>query len=184
MPRLSLPQWFVVWLVAVLVLIVVFQPAERPSKIDVVSFETTESAELYFRNQREFYYRTTEEGEGAFAVYRLNTVFEDSSASLPFAIYHMRRANRAFVRLDTARIDLRRYRSVSIDCGDEPAENVAMPGPYNEEQYRFAATLYQRLDEGCSVTLIGANDRVELDPSQLKSVKRVLRDYFRLIGKI
>jgi hypothetical protein len=84
----GLLKWFLIWLFAMVVIIFFTLPNERPQKIDTVSFETTESAELYFKNVRAFYYSTHSEGHGVFEVYRLNSIFKDSANSyLPFALY-------------------------------------------------------------------------------------------------
>lgn len=163
---------------------VVTLPDERPDKLEQVSFQTTESAELYFKNVRAFYYLTKEEAEGILYVYRLKSIFEDSLPSLPFAMYNNWRTNETFIRLDTAYIDLRNIRGVIVDSASVKSDTLYLPQPSNESQYIFARDVFRAIDDKERLGLLGRDKVAWITESQTTSIKRTLSDYFRLLDKI
>lgn len=159
-------------------------PKERPNKIDIIGFETTESAELYFRNVRSFYYINKPEAGGIFDVYRLESIFVDSTPSLPFALYNNWRANETFIRLDTAFIDLRSTLAVVVDSGGVTTETIDLPEMSNESQYAFARDVYKALEASKKLGLTKPNETIWFSESMNSSMKRTLSDYFKLLGKL
>ncbi len=166
------------------VLVIATLPDQRPEKIDTVGFDTTESAELYFKNVRSFYYTKKEEGEGIFDVYRLNSLFSDSTATLPFAIYHNWRSNEGFIRLDTSRMAQGKYSAIQIDSSRIMIKQLDLPSMNNESQYLFAKEVYKALRDEKRISVVTENDSIEVGESTSISIERTLTDYFRLVGKI
>lgn len=181
----KLVKWFAAWLIGMVILIALTQPDERSEKIDFIGFETTESAELYFKNMRSFYYTKSEEGGGIFEVYRYNAVFEDDMPTVHFAIYNNWRANEAFIRIDTAAFKNREVDALRIDSSQVVKRNLALPGMQNESQYVFARDVFKSLRSKKRVGILYKDGReVWLTESQVKSLKQCLTDYFRLVGKL
>ncbi len=184
MSKLKLSHWFGLWLALMLLIVMTTQPESRPDKLDSIDFQTTESAELYFRNVRAYHYLHKEEGGDIFDVYRLKSLYADTSqVALPFAIYNNWRANEAFIRLDTVHLD-KQWRVVVRDSLGI-FSNIALPEMYNESQYTFAVEVYRSLNREYPMALIndhGDTLRVEGDPR--KYSLRTLTDYFKLVGKL
>ena len=180
----KLLKWFIVWAFVMVVIVVLTLPDERPDKIDSPGFETTESAALYFKNVRSFYYRNNPEAEGILDVYRLKSIFSDSLPSLPFALYNNWRTNETFIRLDTAFINVRSFSAVIADSSGIKADTIALPQMTNESQYIFARDIYKALSDKEKLGLTNGKDIIWLSESMNLSIKRTLTDYFRLLGKI
>ncbi len=178
-------KWFAVWLIGMIILIALTQPDVRPEKIDTIGFTTTESAELYFKNVRSFYYTTSEEGEGIFEVYRYAPMFEDDEPTVHFAIYNNWRANEAFIRIDTAFFDSRRVKTIRLDSASAVMRDLNLPAAQNDSQYAFARDLYKGLrhKERVGILYRDGGERW-LTESQEKSLKQCLTDYFKLVGKL
>lgn len=172
-----------VWALAMVVIVVFTLPDERPDKIDTVSFETTESAELYFKNVRSFYYVNNSEAGGILDVYRLESIFKDSLVSLPFALYNNWRANETFIRLDTAFINQREFTAILADSSGVKTDTIHFPEMSNESQYAFACDVYKALSENEKLGLVKENEIIWLSESMSLSIKRTLTDYFTLLGK-
>ncbi|MGB6034966.1 MAG: hypothetical protein WBG42_01775 [Cryomorphaceae bacterium] len=180
----KLLKWFIAWAAAMLVIVVLTLPDERPDKIDSPGFETTESAELYFKNVRSFYYRNNPEAEGILDVYRLERIFSDTAPSLPFAMYNNWRLNETFIRLDTAFLNAHRFSAVIADSSGIKADTIAFPQMTNESQYIFARDIYKALRDKERLGLTDGVDVIWLSESMNLSIKRTLTDYFRLLDKI
>ncbi len=167
------------------ILVVVTQPDERPEKIDIVGFDTTESAELYFKNMRSFYYSKSEEGGGIFEVYRYKAIFEDDMPTVHFAIYNNWRTNEAFIRIDTAAFENGTVEALRIDSAEMVRRSIILPDFQNESQYAFARDIYKILERKERLGILYKdNTEVWLTESQVKSLKQCLKDYFRLVGKL
>ncbi|HKK38689.1 MAG TPA: hypothetical protein VJ949_04690 [Cryomorphaceae bacterium] len=172
------------WAIFMIVLILFTLPNERPEQIDTIGFSTTESAELYFKNVRSFYYRNNTEAEGILDVYRLESIFVDSLPSLPFAMYNNWRTNETFIRLDTAFINTREVVAVIADSAGLKTDTIRFPEMSNESQYLFARDIYRALEEREKLGLATESEVIWLQESTNRSVKRTLTDYFRLLGKL
>ncbi len=184
MQNAKLFKWFLVWAICMIAIVFLTLPDERPDKIDTIGFATTESAELYFKNVRSFYYKNSSEAEGILEVYRLESIFKDSLTSLPFALYNNWRMNEAFIRLDTAFLKTESFVAVLADSSRVRTDTIHFPEMSNESQYVFARDIYKALDGNEKLGLVTEKDVIWLSESMTLSIKRTLTDYFRLLGKI
>lgn len=184
MPKLKLSHWFGLWLALMLVIVMTTQPESRPDKLDSIDFQTTESAELYFRNVRAYHYLHKQEGGDIFDVYRLKSLYSDTlDLALPFAIYNNWRANEAFIRLDTVYLDKQWSGVVRDSLGS--IGNIALPEMYNESQYAFAVEVYRALSLEYPLALVSdVGDTLQLEGDPRKYSLRTLTDYFKLVGKL
>lgn len=178
---------FGVWLLAMVALIALTQPDERPDKLDTISFNTTESAEIYFRNVRAYHYSKVSEAGDIFDVYRLKSLFQEVDLpKVPLVIYHNWRSNEAFIRLDTNYINTS-HPGLFIRSTDGAFSTLPFPEMDNESQYLFAANLFKAWRNGDEVGFKpfpeGA-DSLLITGDELKAVRSILSDYFRLTGKL
>lgn len=177
--------WFSVWFAIMILIVFVTQPESRPSKFDVVSFETTESAELYFRNVRSFYYNFREEGGGNFDAYRFSALYEDTvSFGLKFVIYNSWRQNLSFIRIDTNYTKLSQPGYLVAASANGDIDSIAAPDDYNESQYAFAKNIFLAARAKKHIGYPQSNDTLWVSESDMVSIRKTLRDYFKLIGKI
>ncbi len=166
-------------------LIALTQPDVRTKKIDIVSFDTAESAQLYFTNMRSFFYFKSEEGGGTFDVYRPKAQKDDKiDPILPFAIYSNWRANETYIRLDTVP-DQAGWDRAEILFEQKLLYKIPFPEIWNESQYEFGKEIYKALDNEHSIRLVNNNgNKVDLDSAERQKAKQILRDYFKLLGKL
>jgi len=167
-----------------IVMIVGTLPSERPAKIETIGFETTESAQLYFKNVRAFYYNKNTEAGGIFETYRLQRLFENAVVSLPFVIYNNWRTNESFIRLDSSFNASESYKALISDSASIRMDTISFPHLSNEAQYTFAKDVFQALARGKRLGLIEEKNIKWIQESDQISIKRALTDYFRLVDKI
>ncbi|MEM9052585.1 MAG: hypothetical protein AAGC47_11070 [Bacteroidota bacterium] len=180
----KLIKWFIAWAILMVIVIVLTLPSSRPPKIDTVGFETTESAQLYFKNVRAFYYNKGEGAGGIFETYRLQSLFTDSITELPFVIYNNWRTNESFIRLDTNFNASNEYIDIITDSASVKKDTIAIPQLSNEAQYVFAKEVYKSLQSGKRLGMLTEEGIDWIKESDQVSIKRALTDYFRLVNKI
>jgi hypothetical protein len=133
---------------------------------------------------RPFYYQTTEEASGILVVYRLKSIIEDTSLTLPFTLYNNWRTNEAFIRLDTTLMEGPLVDFVVIDSAGILRDTLLLPDAYNESQYFFARDLFKAIRNQRRIGLYTEESLKWLSDYQVKSIHRTLTDYFRLVGKL
>lgn len=177
--------WFSAWLALMILIVFLTQPDSRPSKFDEVSFDTTESAEIYFRNVRSLYYRFREEGGGAFDAYRFSALYEDTLAfGVRFVIYNSWRQNMAFIRLDTNYTKFLEHDFLVSASANGSIDSIPTPDEYNESQYEFAKNIFLAARSKNRIGFPKKGDTLWVSESEMASIRKTLRDYFKLIGKI
>ena len=168
-----------------ILLVVLTQPETRPSKFDVVNFDTTESAELYFKNVRSFFYSVSEEGEGVFNAYRLKAMYADTNEfGIRFVIYNNWRQNMAFIRIDTNHTDLSQIDYFVSASANDKTDTIFAPDLYNESQYEFARNIFFAARDKKQIGVAHENDTLWISPSQMVNLRKTLRDYFKLVGRL
>lgn len=177
---------FILWLLAMLLLIVFTLPNERPDKLDNPQFGISESAQLYFNNVRSYYYNGAEEGDGMFRVYRIKSAGgSDALCGLSFSIYENWRSNEAFIRVDSTRFPTGNWSAIIFEKPDETKSIIPAPEVYNESQLLFARDLYRQLcREYTNVHMLHAKDTCTLSAETVKAWRRTLSDYFKLTGAL
>ncbi len=168
-----------------IIFIILSQPDSRPSKFDEISFNTTESAELYFKNVRSFYYNLDAEGEGTLNAYRLSALYEDTlTLGVRFIIYDHWRQNLAFIRVDTNYYNLSQTPYLLSASAKGNLDSISIPNQYNESQYMFARDIFFAARQRNRIGFPNKTDTLWLAESDLANIKKTLRDYFKLVGKI
>ncbi|NEN22074.1 hypothetical protein G3O08_00970 [Cryomorpha ignava] len=185
MGKNKLIVWFSAWLAFMILVVFLTQPDSRPSKFDEVSFQTTESAELYFRNVRSFYYNFREEGGGAFDAYRFSALYEDTlSFGVRFVIYNSWRQNMAFVRVDTNYTKFAATDYLVSASANGDIDSIRPPDQYNESHYDFAKNVFLAARAKNRIGIPQKTDTLWVSESDMANIRQTLRDYFKLIGKI
>lgn len=185
MVKNKLMLWFIGWFLIMILLAVIFQPESRPSKFDTLNFDTTESAELYFKNVRSFFYSLNEEGEGVFNAYRLNAMYADTEVfGIRFVIYNHWRQNMAFIRIDTNHTDLSHIEYLVSASANGEIDSIFTPDLYNESQYDFAKNIYFAARDKNRIGVPHENDTLWIPQSQMINLRTTLRDYFKLVGRL
>jgi hypothetical protein len=182
----KLMRWFALWMGAMLLFVLLTQPAERPDKLADASFTTSESAQMYFTNVRSYYYLSTEEGNGRFRVHRYKPMTEQTdSCFIPLVIYDHWRANEAFIRWDTTLLRPSGVLEIRCECRDEAPVTLLPPDGTTESEYYFARDLYRTALPDCRVALVSSGGMLcEVAGTSLRNTRRVLTDYFKLLGKL
>ncbi len=185
MHKLKLKHWFFIWLGIMIGIAVILQPDERPDKFSKPGFSTTRQSEMYFRNIRSFYYATTEEAEGILYAHRLNALFdENDNILLPFVIYHNWRTHEAFIRLDTNYYAGDVYPFAVADSAGVRIDTIWSPDLWQEAQSDFAKAIYIALIREKKITFPKSDTSAVLTGQERTATRRVLTDYFTLIGKL
>jgi len=177
--------WFLGWLIIMILLVVITQPESRPSKFDTINFDTTESAELYFKNVRSFFYSTEEEGEGTFNAYRLKAMYSDTEEfGIRFVIYNNWRQNMAFIRIDTNHTDFNNIEYLVSASANGETDTIFTPDLFNASQYRFAQSIFFAARNKKRIGIPQGNDTLWVSESQMVNLRKNLRDYFKLVGRL
>ena len=177
--------WFFGWFLIMILLVFLSQPESRPSKFDTLNFDTTESAELYFKNVRSFFYSMSEEGEGVFNTYRLRAMYSDTAEfGIRFVIYNNWRQNMAFIRIDTNYTDLSHIAYLVSASANGETDSIFTPDLYNESQYDFAKNMYFAARDKNRIGIPHEKDTLWISESQMRSLRTTLRDYFKLVGRM
>ena len=185
MVKNRLLYWFCAWLLIMLLLVVFTQPKSHTSKFDTLNFGTTESAELYFKNVRSFFYTMTEEGEGVFNAYRLRAMYADTETfGIRFVIYNNWRQNMIFIRVDTNNTDLSHIDYLVSASANGETDSIFTPDLYNESQYDFAKNIYFAARDKNRIGVPQENDTLWISESQMVTLRTTLRDYFKLVGRM
>lgn len=185
MVKNNLIYWFIGWFLIMILLVVLTQPESRPTKFDTLNFDTTESAELYFKNVRSFYYTLTEEGEGVFNAYRLKAMYTDTEKfGIRFVIYSNWRQNMIFIRIDTNHTDLSHIAYFVSASANGETDSIFTPDLYNESQYIFAKNIFFAARDKNRIGIPSERDTLWISESQMVNLRTTLRDYFKLVGRL
>lgn len=163
--------------------------SDRSPRIDVSmpDFATTDASELYFNNVRSAYYDLETNDAAGLKVYRYRRGTVDSARfSLNPSIVVNWRADMAYILLEPSG-PVKPGDAFTLECivsGDARPAEVAWHQGNAQEQYVFAARIYNSLLQDEPRFVLVYNDRrvnvLDRD-GELKDLKMVFRDYFRLV---
>ncbi|MAY84270.1 MAG: hypothetical protein CMP59_09065 [Flavobacteriales bacterium] len=156
-----------------------FGPKAKKIDLNEISYNTTESSTLYFRNMRAYFYDLNDDEKSGFNIYRIGSR-EKTESKLHFMIIHNWRLNEAYIMLESDLIDIEKENLSLILVSD----TLALEAKDAEANYTFAAKLFEALERGSEVALISGSDEFSFSESELKSIKKSLKDYFKLVGKL
>lgn len=181
--------WFGGWFVIMLVLMAISAPEETRLNKTGVSFRTAESAELYFKNMRSFFYNIEEDKQSGFTLYRIKSRNQDTIyPSLSYALVNNWRQDETYILTEPnpALNDLEDiHLKIQFEDGTTYLDSFYLADSFRH--YLIAEQVFEAVQqENSSFHLIYRDEKVEIWPSEdeRKSIRRTLKDYFKLTGRI
>lgn len=178
-------KWFLIWsgsMALGVALFWIFGPTAKKIDLAEVNFTTTESAVLYFKNMRAYFYDKEEEEKSGFNLYRIGSR-EEGKSKLHFIIVQNWKMNEAYIMTESDQFDIETA-PIQIICRTASTDTISLSAPDAESNYIFAAQLFTALERDASLSILGGNNEQGIDNAQSKSLKTSLKDYFKLVGKL
>lgn len=172
-----------------LIILAITFPEDRPIRLFPIDFRVPENEEIYFKNMRSYYYDREDHEEAQFQLYRIESrVVDTLKPQLHFAIvlnwlqdeaYILAEPNTLLQQEDSVRI------RISYTDGSAPTL-LAFAHADNYAHYQFAGNLYMALREETEFSFLFEDEWRPLFPDNEGriSTKTLLKDYFRLVGKM
>lgn len=178
---------FVGWFLTMLILLIIFFPEDRPIRLNDVSFHVTEPEELFFKNVRSYYYEFEKREDANFHLYRIKSRNKDATQpNITFFIANNWLKDEAYIiaepnsAVDTAKSLKVRY---SVSRSDWDTVSLNTPNSYNN--YLFAGKIYLAMTEDARFEILNNGETSKIfGPDDRPSVKKTLKDYFKLVGKM
>lgn len=184
-----LRKYFFYWLAAmtgIVLLYIVFGPKAKQIDLKSINFHSTESAELYFKNIRSFSYEREENSDAQFILYRIKSREKDTLVpTINFMIVSNWLQDENYIIVETQPEQL-------LDKGlmwvkDENEGVIKLKTRDAEAHYVFSALFYEQLTGESDFFYIdenGESRHLIFSEDQQKSLKKTLKDYYKLVGKI
>ena len=191
--KINLKKIFIFWFAAMLVLVIFYFPEDRGIVISEPDFHVPESQELYFKNIRQSHYNKRSDNESGFDIYTIRSAETDSTQkTFTFNIINNWRADEAFIRLIPMPAlfssDPDELTVVTLPANEEtPNDTITLGGRSSYDHYLFAAHLYMKIINDYQFKIMDESGEIIpiLDNGKHRnSVKKTLKDYFKLTGKI
>jgi len=176
-------KWFFKWLGIMLLLLIlyaVFGPSTKKISLEEVSFKTTQSSELYFKNIRSYFYNKEEHKESGFHLYSLKSL-EENGSPLSFVILQNWMMSEAYIMLETGSTD---ELTTPFTIEIEEEQQLVLNAEDSYAQYVFAAQVFTALENDMDLRLKQKDVVIYISERDKKALHKSLGDYFRLVGKI
>ncbi len=190
--KVTLKKFFIAWFAVMLVLVIIYFPEDRGIVISEPDFHVTESQEIYFKNIRQSHYVKQTDEQAGFDLYTIRSAEKDSSVStFTFTIVNNWRADEAFIRMMPMPAlfeqDPEKMILLCSEYGSDQKDTLHLLGRSSYDHYLFAAQLYMKIIDDYTfevVNEVGETMPVLARGEHRLSVKKTLKDYFKLTGKI
>lgn len=162
-----------------------FAPQPKPVSIYDISFATTSSSKLYFKNVRSYYYDIIHDNKSRFTFYKLKRRSRDTLTPLvQFEIIDNPLADEAYLyaKINPLNRDSLKLVTTHLDS----IVKVKLSLMNNEAYYKLGAIVYRALIHNNPVYLTDGNDTIkQLYTTKLENLNAeiVLEDYFKLVSK-
>lgn len=184
---MKLKHIFALWFATMLLLLVIFFPKDRPIRLDEISFHMPENEELFFKNLRAFYYDYEYKDDANFKIYRIKTREKDTTLKhVNFTIVQNWLQDEAYIYPEISGLP---NDSAWLLCVHP--NNKIDTFPLFEvnawQHFQTASLVYMALREGANFKLKnkqGQTFALWENPNQMQSIKKTLKDYFKLVGKM
>lgn len=180
----KLKWFFVLWFILMIAFATLTFPEHKPlKKIAEVSFHVQENEELYFKNIRSYYYETEEREDAQFYLYRLKSRRKDSlQPTLNLTIVNNWRMDQAYILIEPnfdSQQDLQL--TFQIDNRLDTLQGDLLNTP---KHYELAMRIYETITQEGSVQTLEENPKnLFVKEEDRQAAIRVLKDYFKLVGK-
>ncbi len=182
-------KWFSYFLLFMVGFSLLLAPTPQPVNWEQISFSTTASSRLYFKNVRSYYYNIFSREKPPLVLYRYKRRLRDSSfAHLQFMIVENPHADEAYIFAE-ANFGPEQLTASRLVFSDADTSHNSTPPLHllnNEGHYQLAARVYNHLLDNEQIMLVNGNDTImELWASgKLRdNALTVLEDYFTLVHK-
>ncbi len=182
-------KWLIAFIIIVLGLSFLFAPRPHPIVLTEISFTTTSSSRLYFKNVRSYYYNIYPREKPPFTIYRLKRRIRDTNqAYLQFMIIDNQSADEAYIYAESSPV-FKQYDSLAVfipNVKDTTDRLAFLSTMISEDHYLFAGVVFTKLLRGEKVFLMNKSDTLtELftGKKELRNASTVLEDYFKLVNK-
>lgn len=179
----KLQQYFLSFLSFVILIIVIyaiFGPKEKQINIKDISFNTTDSSELYFKNLRSYYYDQEIREDANFVLYRIRSRNKDSlSYKLNFALVSNWLMDECYIISESQIPEI-----ILVSTLNNKSDTLSLVEYDSEANYIFAATLFERLTTQAELFLVQNSEKIAFTEKEKLSLKTTLKDYFKLVGKL
>ena len=163
-------------------LVVLTAPDVHLLREDRIGFDVRESDHLYFRNLRQFYYRSEPTQNGQFDLFRLKRFKEVSTSPLEWVIISNWRQDQAYIYLQgseelTGKLELR-------SPGEERVA-FKLDNLNAQDHLSIAVEAYDALQrQGVAIFWLSEQEAVEVwvEPEERIAMITVLKDFFKLTG--
>jgi hypothetical protein len=184
----QLRRIFFTWvaiMVVVVALFAVFGPQGKEINLQTVSFETTQSASLYFKNMRSYFYDKEVLDGKNYTLYRIDSREKNPALNkLSFVIVNNPQVDQCFIRAESGLLNLE-HDTLAIEWKlADSAGIIQLKEVDSYAHYIFAAKLFEKLDAEADLILRSASKEEAFKESEKKSLRKNLADYFRLVGKL
>lgn len=190
----TLKRVFIAWFGLMVVVLAFTMPESRPIDLEEVSFQTTESSELYFKNVRSYFYEIWDDPKSGFVHYRIKSRNKDSlKPTINFLLLNNWRFDEAYIMAE-GNDALSTLEGLTLSIAtSEDSSSYTFDNFTNYEHWMLSGRIYMALrDDRSRFWLSGpksnASGREALEVftegEDRKSLKKTLRDYFKLTGKI
>lgn len=184
----NLKRIFFFWMLGMLVLISLFAafgPEGKKINLKTVEFTTTESASIYFKNIRSYFYDQESYKDGSYVLYRIDSRELDSSKNkLNAVIVRNHLQNQCFIRFESGLVKLDQEPLRLAWQHADSSGIVQLSSADSFGHYILAADLFEKLDLEADVSLLMQEKRIPFKEKEKKSLRKSLYDYFRLVGKL
>lgn len=182
---MDLKRIFLGWLLAILLLILLFAAfGPKGKKIDWANpgYQTSQSAGLFFKNLRAYYYDKESFDSAGIELYRIKTRAKNQKDSLQLVLMRNWKTEELFVLFEKSD-HLAWQKGLNVYWEDSDSSGaIHLNASQVDEHYRFAAQLYYRLDKGSKLFL--NQKESPMSENTRKSLKTTLKDYFKWVGKL
>ena len=190
----TLKRVFLAWFMVMVIVLAFTMPESRPIDLENVSFSTTESSELYFKNVRSYFYQILEDPKSGFIHYRIKSRNKDSlQPSINFLLLNNWRFDEAYVMAEgNEALSSLEGLTLSIVTAEDSSAYI-FHRYTNYEHWMMAGRVYMALrDDNTRFWLSGPQEsstgqkdiEILIEGDERKSLRKTLRDYFKLVGKI
>ena len=178
----GLTRGLLLFIGAILLLAFLFPYQPKAKNLNELTFDTQSNSELFFTNTRAFYYDLEDMSEAGFKVYHFgNLLAADTVAYINFYIVHNWRQSEAYIMIEPSAL-LAAKDSFSIQTKDT-AIGISLSQMNNANHYRVGAIIFQSLLDKSPVFLNNTNQNIFGTANNEQQNFKVLKDYFKLIGK-
>ncbi len=179
---------FAFTLLGLIILSAVFYDSEPKPRLEDVDFHVQESEALYFRNLRQIYYSKEVRDDAQFDIFRLKGLELDSGeAEIGFAIINNWLHDQAYIKLEATDLAMEGDSIYLMIQHDESDTTLSLGNEGMQSHLNIAVQIYKAMASDASIFTLRAGEGQEEiwnETERRNSIKRLLKDYFKLIGAL